>query len=421
MPTDGSPGSAGIAIAAVIAAGGTGTRIGAGLPKQFLEISGKPILVRTIESLLALDRVVQVVIALPAEAVPRAQAMLARQTWRVPVICVPGGKTRQDSVYCGVLSTAEDIDLILVHDAVRPFCDPATLERVVEAAWRTGGAVPGLPATETIQRVSRRGRVLKTPSRDELYAIQTPQGFHAAILRSALERAAREGFAGTDESSVVRWAGHAVAVVEGSPENIKITRPLDLEIAQSLLARRGEGASRLRRDAGNEEMMRIGHGIDYHRLVEGRKLVIGGVEIPYEKGLEGHSDADVLTHAICDALLGAAALGDIGRHFPDDDPAHLNRPSLEFLREVGDKVGHAGWTIRNVDATILAQRPKLARYFEHMRHNIAQALGLGAEAISVKATTTEGLNAEGRGEGISAQAVVLLAGKAGGNIRRESA
>lgn len=164
--------------------------------------------------------------------------------------------------------------------------------------------------------------------------------------------------------------------------------------------------------------MRIGLGIDYHRLVEGRKLVIGGVEIPYEKGLEGHSDADVLTHAICDALLGAAALGDIGRHFPDDDPTHLDRPSLEFLREVRDKVLHAGWVIRNVDATLLAQRPRLAPYFEHMRHNIAQALGLGTEAVSVKATTTEGLNAEGRGEGISAQAVALLAGTAGGHNRR---
>jgi len=154
--------------------------------------------------------------------------------------------------------------------------------------------------------------------------------------------------------------------------------------------------------------VRIGHGIDYHRLVEGRKLILGGIEIAYEKGLEGHSDADALTHAICDALLGASALGDIGRHFPDTDPAHRNRPSLEFLREVRDKVQSAGWKIQNVDATLLAQRPKLAPYFEDMRRNIAQVLELSPDAVNIKATTTEGMNAEGRGEGISAQAVALL-------------
>lgn len=400
--------SARLRVAAVIAAGGTGTRIGASQPKQFLEIGGKPMLVRTVEAVLVLECVIQVVIALPEENIPRAETMLARQHWTVPVICVPGGPTRQESVRLGVLHVPSDVDLILVHDAVRPFCDRGILVRVVEAAWRVGGAVPGIPATETIQRVSRRGRVLKTPHRDELYAIQTPQGFRTAILRSALERAARDGFEGTDESSVVRWAGQPVSVVEGSPENIKITRPLDLEIAERLLARQVALDSRLRRVAGENDMLRIGNGIDYHQLVKGRKLILGGVEIPCEKGLEGHSDADALTHAICDALLGAAALGDIGRYFPDTDPAHRNRPSLEFLREVRDKVQNAGWTIENVDATLLVQRPKLAPYFEAMRRNIARSLGLELDAVSIKATSTEGMNAEGRGEGISAQAVALI-------------
>jgi len=395
-------------VAVVIAAGGTGTRIGASQPKQFLAIGGKPMLARTVESVLALECVTQVVVALPGDYIPRAKTILARQSWTAPVVCVPGGSTRQESVRLGVLQVASDVDLILVHDAVRPFCDRETLARVVEAAWRVGGAVPGIPATETIQRVSRRGRVLKTPHRDELYAVQTPQGFRAAILRSALERAARDGFEGTDESSVVRWAGHPVALVEGSPENIKITRPLDLEIAERLLAREPARGSQLERAAGGKDIVRIGHGIDYHPLVKGRKLILGGVQIPYEKGLEGHSDADALAHAICDALLGAAALGDIGRHFPDADPAHRNRPSLEFLREVRDKVRSAGWAIENVDATLLAQHPKLAPYFDDMRRNIAQSLGLEPDAVSIKATSTEGLNAEGRGEGISAQAVALL-------------
>lgn len=398
-------------VAAVIAAGGTGSRIGALQPKQFLEVGGKPILERTVEALLAIENLVIVIIALPHEHIAQAEEMLARTPWKVPVVCTPGGPTRQESVRLGCLKAPADVDIILVHDAVRPFCDREMLQRVVAAAWSTGGAVPGLPATETIQRVSRRGRVLKTPPRDELYAIQTPQCFRANLLRSALECASREGFEGSDESSLVRRIGQPVKVVQGSPENIKITRPLDLEIAERLVACDQGRDSRPQQAAGRKTVLRIGYGIDYHRLVAGRRLILGGVEIPFEKGLEGHSDADALTHAICDALLGAAALGDIGRHFPDSDPAHRGRASLEFLREIRTKVESAGWKVQNVDATLLAQRPKLAPYYEDMRRNLAQALGLAMDAVSVKATTTEGLNAEGRGEGISAQAVALLSDK----------
>jgi 2-C-methyl-D-erythritol 2,4-cyclodiphosphate synthase len=278
------------------------------------------------------------------------------------------------------------------------------MRRVLEAAWRTGGAVPGLPATETIQRVSRRGRILATPPREELFAIQTPQCFRASILKTSLERARKARFLGTDESSVVRWSGHPVVVVPGSPTNIKITRPIDLQMAELFLSR-GQ-----REESGKEtrSMIRIGQGIDYHRLAEGRKLILGGVEIPFEKGLQGHSDADVLSHAICDAVLGAAALGDIGRHFPDSDEIHRDRSSLQFLREVRKQAAAAGWVVSNVDATLLAQRPRLAPYVEAMRRNIADALGITPNSISIKATTTEGMNAEGQGEGISAQAVALL-------------
>jgi 2-C-methyl-D-erythritol 2,4-cyclodiphosphate synthase len=275
----------------------------------------------------------------------------------------------------------------------------------MEAAWEKGAAVPGLPATETIQRVSHRGRVLSTPPRRELFAIQTPQAFHAGILKSALDQAYEAGFLGTDESSVVRWAGHPVAVVEGSPDNIKITRPLDLQIAELLITgrpRERDGA------AVAQSEFRVGHGIDYHRLAEGRKLVLGGVEIPFYMGLEGHSDADALSHAVCDALLGAAGMGDIGQHFPDTDLSHRGRSSLEFLREVRRKIEEAGWTIRNVDATLLAQQPRVAPFAAKMRRNIAESLGLDAADVNIKATTTEGMNAEGHGEGISAQAIALL-------------
>jgi len=387
--------------AAVIAAGGTGTRMNSAVPKQFLKIAGKPVLLHTLESIAALEEVAEIVVALPPEHIQEAQALIGAHPLKPEVRCVAGGPNRQESVRAGVSQLTSEPDVIMVHDAVRPLCDRELMRRVLDAAWKKGAAIPGIPATETIQRVSRAGRVLSTPPRDELYAIQTPQAFHAGILRSALDQAHESGFVGTDESSAVRRAGHAVVVVPGSPDNIKITRPLDLEIAGRLISKRDHSGM-------STAQLRIGQGTDYHRLVEGRKLILGGVEIPFERGLEGHSDADALSHAICDALLGAAALGDIGRHFPDTDPSNRGRSSLEFLQLVRGKIEAGGWVIRNVDATLLVQRPKLAPYNEAMRRNIAESLGLSVDQVSIKATTTEGLNAEGRGEGISAQAVVLL-------------
>lgn len=391
--------------AAVIAAGGTGTRMNAGVPKQFLRIAGKPILLHTIEGIASLEEVAQIIIALPPEHIAQAEAILRSHPIPADLRCVPGGPNRQESVRNGVARAFPDTDVILVHDAVRPLCPRDMMLRVLDAAWDKGAAVPGLPATETIQRVSRKGRVLATPPREELYAIQTPQAFHAGILKAALDQAHAAGFLGTDESSVVRWAGHPVYVVPGSPDNLKITRPLDLDIAEQLFSQRRHDTHEVGMNASN---FRIGQGIDYHRLVEGRRLILGGVDIPFEKGLEGHSDADVLAHAVCDAILGAAGLGDIGQHFPDTDPAYRNRSSLFFLSEVRHKVESEGWKISNVDATLLVQRPRIAPHAPLMKQNIADSLGLNVVDVSIKATTTEGLNAEGRGEGISAQAIALL-------------
>jgi 2-C-methyl-D-erythritol 4-phosphate cytidylyltransferase/2-C-methyl-D-erythritol 2,4-cyclodiphosphate synthase len=387
----------------VVAAGGTGTRMNSGVPKQFLEIAGKPILLRTVEAIAGLESVTQIVVALPPEHIAHAEAVLNRPSLKIRPECVAGGPNRQVSVKNGCARVRSDVDVILVHDAVRPLCPRDVMERTIEAAWEKGAAVPGLQATETIQRVSPTGRVLQTPPREELYAIQTPQAFKVRLLRESLDRAEAEGFLGTDESSVVRWAGHPVTVVPGSPDNIKITRPLDMEIARLLFSRRKGGKTRM-----NPSGTRIGQGIDYHRLVEGRRLILGGVEIPFEKGLEGHSDADALLHAVCDALLGAAGLGDIGRHFPDTDPAYHDRSSLYFLGEVRKKIESAGWTVGNIDATLLLQRPKIAQYADKMRSNIAETLGIDIRDVNVKATTTEGMNAEGRGEGASVQAVALL-------------
>jgi 2-C-methyl-D-erythritol 4-phosphate cytidylyltransferase/2-C-methyl-D-erythritol 2,4-cyclodiphosphate synthase len=379
-----------------------------GVPKQFLELCGKPILLHTIERILTLDQVMQIVVALPLKHIATTRSIFQGCSFRAPIKLVRGGANRQESVHRAVAKVLPGIDVILVHDAVRPLCDRETMRRVLDAAWAHGGAVPGLPATETIQRISRQRRILATPPRQQLYAIQTPQCFRAGILKTALERASREGFIGTDESSIVRWSGHSVWVVPGSPSNIKITRPLDLKIAEFLMSEEADKDLSIEQATRRKPVYRIGQGIDYHRLVESRKLVLGGVEIPFEKGLEGYSDADALSHAIGDALLGAAALGDLGHHFPSNDPIHRNRPSLEFLQEIRIKLDRAGWLIRNVDATLLAQRPRLSPFMEEMQRNIAGSLGVQAESVSIKATTTEGLNAEGRGEGISAQAVALL-------------
>jgi len=400
-----SPKDKSLTAAAVIAAGGSGIRMNSPIPKQFLEISGKPILLHTVEGISSLEEIIQIVVAVPPEHIQKAESILRDQQLQPEVRCVPGGPNRQESVRCGVAHIREDVDVIMVHDAVRPVCDRDMMVRVLNEAWKKGAAVPCLPATETIQRVSSKGRVLSTPPRQQLHAIQTPQGFHAGILKSALERAHEEGFLGTDESSVVRWAGHPVVVVPGSPDNIKITHSLDLDIAELLISKR---LQKPEETGMNESRLRIGHGIDYHRLIEGRSLILGGVEIPFERGLEGHSDADVLSHAVCDAVLGAAGLGDIGQHFPDTDPANRGRCSLDFLRQVQAKIETKGWMIRNVDATLLVQQPRLAPHIPAMRQNIAESLGLDTARVNIKATTTEGMNAEGRGEGMSAHSIALL-------------
>ncbi len=376
-----------------------------GVPKQFLRLAGQPVLIWTLERILALAAVVQVIIPLPGKHVRTARSLIGRRGWHVPIRCVKGGASRQESVHRALEHALPGADLVLVHDAVRPLCEPELMRRVLDAAWHEGGAVLSIAATETIQRVSPKGRILATPPRGELHAIQTPQCFRAGLLRESLDRAHEAGFAGTDESSVVRWAGHSVVTVPGDPANIKITHPIDLKIAEMIVAGpSGQGGK-------VSPEIRIGHGIDYHRFARRRRLVLGGVVIPFEKGLQGHSDADALTHAICDALLGAAALGDIGMHFPDTDPKHRGRSSLEFLTEVGAKLDAAGWKPANIDAVLIMQQPKVAPFIPEMRRRIAESINLPEDAVNIKATTTEEMNAEGRGEGVSAQAVALIGKK----------
>ena len=303
-----------------------------------------------------------------------------------PCTVVQGGATRADSVRSGL--AAAKGQLVAIHDAARPFASAEIITAALQAAAESGAAAPAVPVKDTIKIADQDGKVVATPDRAMLYAVQTPQCFDRALYLQALEAVSGEKASlVTDDCSLFELAGLPVTLTAGDYANLKITTTEDLQ---------------------KEKTMRIGHGYDVHRLVEDRKLILGGVEVPYEKGLLGHSDADVLLHAVMDAVLGAAALGDIGQHFPDTDPAYKGADSLALTREVAKIIAAHGYKVGNIDATILCQRPKLAPHIPAMRQNIADAFGLPLDAVSVKATTEEHLGFTGEGLGIAAHAVALI-------------
>ena len=303
-----------------------------------------------------------------------------------PCTVVQGGATRADSVRSGL--AAAKGQLVAIHDAARPFAGAEIITAALQAAAESGAAAPAVPVKDTIKVADKDGKVVATPDRATLYAVQTPQCFDRALYLQALETVSGEKASlVTDDCSLFELAGLPVTLTAGDYANLKITTKEDLQ---------------------KEKTMRIGHGYDVHRLVEDRKLILGGVEVPYEKGLLGHSDADVLLHAVMDAVLGAAALGDIGQHFPDTDPAYKGADSLALTREVAKIIAAHGYKVGNIDATILCQRPKLAPHIPAMRQNIADAFDLPLDAVSVKATTEEHLGFTGEGLGIAAHAVALI-------------
>lgn len=303
-----------------------------------------------------------------------------------PCTVVQGGATRADSVRSGL--AAAKGQLVAIHDAARPFASAEIITAALQAAAECGAAAPAVPVKDTIKIADQDGKVVATPDRAMLYAVQTPQCFDRALYLQALEAVSGEKASlVTDDCSLFELASLPVTLTAGDYANLKITTKEDLQ---------------------KEKTMRIGHGYDVHRLVEDRKLILGGVEVPYEKGLLGHSDADVLLHAVMDAVLGAAALGDIGQHFPDTDPAYKGADSLALTREVAKIIAAHGYKVGNIDATILCQRPKLAPHIPAMRQNIADAFGLPLDAVSVKATTEEHLGFTGEGLGIAAHAVALI-------------
>jgi 2-C-methyl-D-erythritol 4-phosphate cytidylyltransferase/2-C-methyl-D-erythritol 2,4-cyclodiphosphate synthase len=383
-------------VSAIIAAGGRGARFGADRPKQLLGLAGQPILQRSVAAFVRSNLVQDIVVALPDDIAAAPPAYLVGGDVRVQI--VPGGARRQDSVANAFARVADRADIVVIHDAARPLVSDDLIRRTIEAAAESGAAIAAVRAHDTVKQVDAAGLITATLPREEIYLAQTPQAFRAGVLRDALA-VGTQGVAATDEAMLAERAGHRVRVVEGEPGNLKITTPDDLEMAEWLLAPPAGVAG-----------LRIGNGYDLHRLVAGRPLILGGVTIPFDKGLQGHSDADAVCHAITDAILGAAGAGDIGRHFPDSDPAWKGANSIALLAAAGAIVREARYAIVNIDVVVIAQRPTLLPHAGAMRANVGRALQIDASQVSVKGKTNEGVDSMGAGDSIAVHAVALLMG-----------
>jgi 2-C-methyl-D-erythritol 4-phosphate cytidylyltransferase / 2-C-methyl-D-erythritol 2,4-cyclodiphosphate synthase len=394
-------------VSAIVVAGGRGERFGSRVPKQLLDLGGRTVLERSVEAFLSHPRVDEVIVVLRSSLAASGVPGLAAAGVRIAA----GGERRQDSVASGFDAASPEAGVLLVHDAVRPLVSAAVIDRVIDAAYVHGAAVAALRARDTVKRarvVGGQAFVDATIPRDEVWLAQTPQGFRREVLAEAVALG-RRGTAATDEALLAERAGHAVALVEGDSANLKITTPDDLAFARALAGAPGAGAQVDETEQHVEQGMRIGFGYDLHRLVEGRPLVLAGVRLPFEKGLMGHSDADAVCHAVTDALLGAANLGDIGKLFPDTDPRWKDADSLQLLEAACARVREAGYRLVNVDVVVVAQQPKIGPHTVAMRESLARALTIDPGRVAIKGKTNEGVDATGRGEAIAVHAVALLA------------
>ncbi|HMR30474.1 MAG TPA: bifunctional 2-C-methyl-D-erythritol 4-phosphate cytidylyltransferase/2-C-methyl-D-erythritol 2,4-cyclodiphosphate synthase [Geminicoccaceae bacterium] len=376
--------------AALIVAAGRGERFGADLPKQYADLAGAPVLRRAVRAFLGRPGIGQVRVVIDPAHDELYRGAVGDLGLPPPVT---GGPTRQESTWRGLEALAADAPAaVLIHDAARPLASPALIGRVLEALDRHDAALPVLPVVDSLKLVQDDMLAGDRP-RDGLARAQTPQGFRFELILEAHRRHA--GAAMTDDTALVAAMGVPVRAVAGEERNLKITTPDDMEEAKRRLS--------------PERRWRTATGFDVHRLVPGRRLVLGGIDIPHELGLDGHSDADVVLHALTDALLGCIAAGDIGMHFPPSDPQWAGVASDRFLAHARDLVAGAGGTVEHVDVTILCERPKIGPHRDAMRARIAAILGLAVDRVSVKATTTERLGFTGRGEGIAAQATATVA------------
>ncbi|MEN6643410.1 MAG: 2-C-methyl-D-erythritol 4-phosphate cytidylyltransferase [Armatimonadia bacterium] len=382
-------------VAALIVAAGSGTRFGCALPKVFAPLSGRPLLCWSLRAFGTHPEVDEVVVVAATEYAAQARSLCEAEL-SVPWQVVEGGSERRVSVYNGLAALQSNPpDIVAIHDGARPLVSSEVISDSLRVCRDHGAALAAVGAVDTVKQADPNGLVTATLDRSNIFLAQTPQTFSYRLIFDAHERAAREQCEVTDDAMLLERFGSPVHLSRGESHNLKITMPEDLKLAEWLLQ-------------GQNPAPRVGHGYDLHRLVEGRRLVLGGIEIPHTKGLLGHSDADAALHAICDAILGACALGDIGRHFPDTDAAYKDADSRELTRQVVALAREAGWRVGNVDVTIMAQEPKLAPHNAAMREATAAALNVPVEQVSFKATTNEGLDSIGRGEAIAAHAFIVM-------------
>ncbi|MHB0912465.1 MAG: 2-C-methyl-D-erythritol 4-phosphate cytidylyltransferase [Armatimonadota bacterium] len=376
------------ATSAIIPASGLGTRLASDVDKAFVPVAGLPLIVHTLAVFQECPEIDEIVLVVREEMLPAATELLREHSLSKVASVVPGGVERSDSVRRGLAAVSPVSQVIAIHDGARPLVTREIIAATVEAARVHGAAVAAVPVIDTI-KVSDGEFVQTTLDRSKLYAVQTPQTFRREIIEKAYAHA--DG--GTDDASLVERLGLPVRIVPGSYQNFKVTTPTDITLAEALMS--------------EKNTYRIGHGYDIHRFEAGRKLFLGGVEFEGE-GLAGHSDADALLHAVADAVLGAAGAGDIGRHFPDTDPAYKGARSIMLLARVREIVTEFGWRVENVDVTLVAERPRIAGRADEMKANIAEALRIRPEDVGIKATTAESLGAIGEGLGIECHAVALL-------------
>ncbi|NLJ74141.1 MAG: 2-C-methyl-D-erythritol 4-phosphate cytidylyltransferase [Firmicutes bacterium] len=376
-------------VGVVIAAAGSGRRMGSAGNKVLLPLDGKPILAYSLQLFAAFDVVSEIIVVTREMDLEVVDQLIDALGLGSIARTIPGGKERQESVYLGLEALREDTEWVIIHDGARPYVTRELVEKALQDCYTYKAVTLGVPVTDTI-KVVEDGIVAETLERSTLWSIQTPQIFSFSLIKHAHQKAKQSGFSATDDCMLLEKLGVPVHVTQGSYGNIKITTPEDLPLEE------------------NGVTTMIGLGFDVHRLVPDRELILCGVRIPYEKGLLGHSDGDAATHAVMDALLGAAALGDIGEMFPDSDPQYKDIWSILLLRQVMDEISKKGLVVSNLDLTIMAERPKLSPWKDQMRNNLAEVLGVAKNKINIKATTVEGLGFVGREEGMAAQAVVSL-------------
>ena len=384
----------GPSVAAVVVAAGRGLRAGGQIPKQYRELAGEPV-IRSSLSLFAWHGQIGAVQAVIHADDRSAYENAAKGLRLLPAVM--GGATRQASVRAGLEAlSARAPDIVLVHDAARPFCSAELISRAITACGETGAAIPALEVTDTIKRVDANGRVAGTVDRAELRAVQTPQAFAFAPLLEAHRRAAKDGREDfTDDAALAEWAGLKVAVFAGETGNIKLTTDEDFAKAEA------------RRIASLADL-RLGNGFDVHPFGDGDHVMLGGVRIPHDRGLTGHSDADVALHAIVDAILGAIADGDIGKHFSPNDPRWKGASSDQFLKFAVERVTKRGGRVAHVDLTLVCEAPRIGPHRDAIRKSIADIAGLSIDRVAVKATTSEQLGFTGRKEGMVALATATV-------------